>query len=110
MHGIYKRSKFVLRLIVKDEAYDHFFTFWVFLNTITLSLNAYGTSEEMNLFLDSTNSVFTWIFIMELFLKICGIGIKKYCDDTMNYMDGFIVLASIVELVYTAMASDEGGL
>lgn len=47
---------------------------------------------------------------MELFLKICGIGIKKYCDDTMNYMDGFIVLASIVELVYTAMASDEGGL
>lgn len=45
-----------------------------------------------------------------MFAKIGGIGIKKYCADTMNYMDGFIVMASIVELVYGAVAADEGGL
>jgi hypothetical protein len=100
LHGIYKRSRFTLRLIVKAEAYDHFFTFFVFLNTITLSLNSYGMSDTLENFLESTNIYFTTIFIVEMFAKIGGIGVKKYCADKMNYMDGFIVLASIFEMIY----------
>lgn len=42
-----------------------------------------------------------------MFVKITGIGIRKYLKDTMNYMDGLIVWASIFELLY--MSLGEGG-
>lgn len=45
-----------------------------------------------------------------MFAKIAGIGIKKYLADTMNWLDGFIVLTSIFELIYTAIAGDSGGV
>lgn len=35
-----------------------------------------------------------------MFLKILAIGIKKYFNDKMNYMDGTIVILSLVELVF----------
>ena len=50
------------------------------------------------------------IFIVEMFAKIIGIGINKYCEDKMNYMDGFIVLASIFEMVYTKIVSTGGSV
>ena len=110
LFGIHKRIKFITRSIVKNEAYDNFFTFFVFLNTITLSLNSYGMSEGLIEVLEITNNWFTGIFIVEMVVKIAGIGIKKYLADKLNYMDGFIVLASIFELIYTALQDGEGGL
>ena len=109
LFGIQKRTKSITRSIVKNEFYDHFFTFFVFLNTVTLSLNSYGMSEELEKFLGITNSYFTWIFIVELVLKIAGIGVNKYLADKLNYMDGFIVLASVFELVYEELTKGSGG-
>ena len=37
--GIKKRLRFIVRLHVKSDFYDNFFTFLVLLNTITLSMN-----------------------------------------------------------------------
>jgi hypothetical protein len=38
-------------------------------------------------------------------VKILALGIKKYCADRLNYLDGFVVLISIFEMIYTK-ASD----
>jgi hypothetical protein len=46
------------------------------------------------------NSYFTWIFIFELVTKVAAIGIKNYMSDTMNYLDGGVVLLSVVELIF----------
>lgn len=40
--GIIKRVRSIIRVHVKSDFYDNFFTFLVFLNTITLSMNKYG--------------------------------------------------------------------
>jgi hypothetical protein len=93
-----------------SEHYDNFFTFFVFLNTLTLAMEKYGLDAETEEFLEVTNIYFTWIFIYEMFAKIGGIGIKKYMADRMNWLDGFIVLTSIFEMVYTGIAGDSGGL
>jgi hypothetical protein len=69
LNGIVKRSRFTLRLFAKSDFYDNFFTFFVALNTITLSMGAYGISAERENFLDVTNIYFTWIFIAEMLLK-----------------------------------------
>ena len=106
--GLIKRARFVLRLIAKSDAYDNFFTFFVMLNTITLSMGGYGTTDERQEFLDITNTYFTWIFIVEMVAKQIAIGLNKYLAETMNWLDGFIVLSSIFELVYSAAIGGEG--
>ena len=103
-----KRSRFVLRLAAKSDFYDNFFTFFVALNTITLSLNSYGMSAEREAFLEVTNSYFTWIFIVEMVAKQMAIGINKYLAVTMNFLDGGIVCASIFELIYGGLVGGEG--
>ena len=35
-------------------------------------------------------------------IKMIGIGIKNYFKDLMNYLDGAIVILSIVELILNA--------
>jgi hypothetical protein len=57
--------------------------------------------------LDDSNEYFTWIFILEMTFKITGIGIAKYCADKMNYLDGFVVILSIFEMVTSAILQGE---
>jgi hypothetical protein len=97
--GLMKKARFIIRLHVKSDFYDNLFTFLVLLNTITLSMNQYPLTSQMESFLELTNSIFTWCFIYEMFVKILGIGIGKYVGDKMNWLDGGIVLISIFELV-----------
>lgn len=94
-----KRARFIVRLHVKSDFYDNLFTFLVLLNTITLSMNQYPLDAEMESFLELTNTLFTWAFIYEMFVKILGIGVKKYVADRMNWLDGGIVMVSIFELI-----------
>lgn len=39
-------------------------------------------------------------------LKLIGLGVKSYLKDSMNYLDGAVVILSIVEL---AFLSNSGG-
>ena len=50
--GLIKRVRSVIRVHVKSDTYDNFFTFLVLLNTITLSMNKYGQKAEMEAFLE----------------------------------------------------------
>jgi voltage-dependent calcium channel T type alpha-1G len=106
--GYSKRLRYSLRIFVKSDFYDNFFTFFVFLNTITLSLDSYGISQERKNFLNVSNTYFTWIFIVEMVLKQVAIGMSKYLADKMNWLDGFIVMASIFELIFNALVGGEG--
>lgn len=67
-----------------------------------MAMEAHGNSKEKNEFLESANYVFTWIFIVEMSLKLLAVGPGKYVAETMNILDGSVVLLSIFEL---AMAS-----
>ena len=45
------------------------------------------------------NEVFTWIFIVELTMKLLARGVKKYVSEKFNLLDGGVVLVSIVEMI-----------
>jgi len=87
--------------------FDNLMTFAVLLNTIVLSINHYGISDEVEEILNIFNSWFTQIFIVEMSLKLLALGVYKYCSDRMNYLDGSVVLISIFELIYTASAAGD---
>jgi hypothetical protein len=91
-----------LRIFEGNPLFDTSMTFAVLLNTIVLSLDRYGIDETTEGILNSFNSYFTYIFICEMGTKLLARGIKKYCADPMNGLDGFVVIMSIVELIFTA--------
>lgn len=57
----------------------------------------------METLLEIFNKYFTWIFIVEMTMKILAIGISKYISDKMNCLDGSVVLLSVIELVAEKM-------
>lgn len=64
-----------------------------------MSMQRYGQSAEEIALLDYINEWFTWIFIFEMSSKLLAIGIQKYLADKMNWLDGGVVMLSIVEIV-----------
>ena len=61
------------------------------------------------IFMEKLNTVLTWIFIVEMFIKLNAIGPKKYIADKMNWLDGFVVNLSIFEMLMAAFSGGAGG-
>ena len=49
--------------------------------------------------LDLMNQIFTWVFIVEMSMKLLARGPKKYVAERMNLLDGGVVILSIVEMI-----------
>ena len=71
----------------------------VLLNTIVMSMDRYDLEEYEKNILEDFNSFFTWIFIIEMSMKLTAIGPKKYVSEVMNIVDGSVVWLSIIEMV-----------
>jgi hypothetical protein len=94
-----------LKFVVMGDVFDKSMVISVTLNTVLMGMEKYGMTEEEKNFEEKANMIFTWIFIMEMSLKLVAIGFKKYADEAMNLLDGGIVLLSIVEM---CLASQKG--
>ena len=46
------------------------------------------------------NDIFTYIFSIEMCIKLLAYGIKGYVKDTINVFDGSIVIISLVEVIF----------
>jgi len=46
------------------------------------------------------NTFFTYLFIVELVMKLLALGPIKYLKDRMNHLDGAVVIISIIEMVF----------
>lgn len=50
---------------------------------------------------------FTWLFLVEMALKLIGMGIDGYTKDSMNLLDGFVCMISIIEIFMNTMNDSE---
>jgi hypothetical protein len=105
-----KKIQVSLKMIVKHKAFDSSMTLAVLLNTIVMGMEAHNMDPELKEFTEKANEWFTWIFIVELTLKMLAIGPKKYVADKMNWLDGGVVTISIIEMVMTAIGGQGGNL
>lgn len=106
--GTLKKARCLLKMVVKHEMFNSFMTFCVLLNTIVMGMDSYDMSEALINFTEEANSVFTWIFIAEMSMKILAVGPKKYLADKMNWLDGSVVSLSIIELLMAAAGGGGG--
>jgi len=54
--------------------------------------------------------MFSWIFTVEMIIKLVGLGIKEYVRDKFNLFDAFIVILSFVDnIMFYAVGSNASG-
>ena len=115
-------GRFLGRRFVTHKYFDYFITGCILINTITLSMDHYPVPDagkdyypadsEPEAFkaVESINMVLTYVFIVEMFLKLPALGPMGYASDPFNLFDAFIVTTSIVEIIMVAASdSEEGG-
>jgi Ion transport protein len=100
LHGIVKKARVVLKAFMNSQVVEHSMTCFVLGNTVVMSLDYYGAPQNIQDFTAAANTFFTLVFTIEMGLRIIAIGPAKWLADKMNYMDGTIVLLSLVELIF----------
>ena len=103
-----KRIRSIIKHFTRLNIFSVFLTSCVLVNTIGMAMVSYDIDEKTEADLEFMNSIFTWIFIVEMTLKLMAIGPKKYSGEVMNLLDGGVVTLSIVEIVMSAVGGGSG--
>ena len=98
--GAYILSRKYIKNFMMHILMENFLMMCVLGNTVVLALDG-SVSEEQEQTLDNINLVFTYIFGVEMVLKLYGYGPKGYAADAFNIFDGVIVIISFVDLIIT---------
>ena len=53
------------------------------------------------------NDIFTYIFSIEMCIKLLAYGIKGYVKDTINVFDGSIVIISLIEVIFIQVGDNK---
>ena len=103
--------KLYCQFLSHDSSFSQFITAIVLINCTVLALDYYNMPTCGALLsgcvLNSLNTICTLIFLLEMVIKLNGLGFKSYCADSFNIFDGTIVMLSVVEF---AIPGDGGGV
>ena len=78
-----------------------FITLLIIANTVVLALDKYPEDPQEKKISEILNEVFTWAFVIEMVIKLFGLGFKDYSKDSFNLFDALIVVLSIVDMILT---------
>lgn len=84
--------------LVRSKLFVVLVTACIFANTVTLAIEHHGMSASLAAVLNRCNIVFTLVFLVEMVLKLMGIGPYRYFLDAFNIFDFVVVMISMGEL------------
>ncbi|KAK3262426.1 hypothetical protein CYMTET_28720 [Cymbomonas tetramitiformis] len=87
-----------LYLLVNTVGFEWGIQFMILLNCTGMTLTYYGESEEYARLLEQVGSVFTYVFLLEMMLKMAALR-NDYFKDSWNCFDCAIVTTSCLELM-----------
>lgn len=71
-------------------------------------MEKYPEDEDLSEITSLLNDIFTFCFIVEMIIKLIGLGFREYARDSFNIFDAVVVILSIVDIVITSASdSDE---
>ena len=94
----------LLHYIVISNYFDVFIMVWIVLNMCQMAIDYEDASDTYELALYYINLCFTSIFTVEWILKLTAFGLN-YFTVTWNNFDFFVVLSSIIEILFSALSS-----
>ena len=98
-----------LPTIVSSRSFDRVAMGMVLVNTLVMCLPYAGMSDDYGALLAQASLWITWIFMLEMLLKLCGLGWSAYWSDGWNVLDGSIVSISVVEIIVSAYLPSDSG-
>ena len=91
--------------ITQSKIFTFFLSMCIILNTIVLGFDGYPAKVEVSILIEHINMFFILIFVIEMILKMLGIGLKMYFKDAANIFDFIVVAISMVDVVLLVMDS-----
>uniref|UniRef100_A0A1I8GKA7 Ion_trans domain-containing protein n=1 Tax=Macrostomum lignano TaxID=282301 RepID=A0A1I8GKA7_9PLAT len=104
------RLRILCQRIVTLKSFDYTVLFFIALNCITLAMERPSIPPDSieRQFLRISNNIFTWIFTVEMSLKVAAKGLvlgqHAYLKSGWNIMDGALVAVSLIDALITLIA------
>jgi len=92
------RTQSLAKMFVESDLFFTLITASIVANTLCLAMEYDGMSDKYSEVLEIFNLIFTIIFMLEMVLKLAGLGLRGYVEDRMNWLDAAIVIISVIEL------------
>ena len=93
-----------LYLIVKNRAFDVLVATIIGLNTILLAMDKYPIDPNQEKVIEYLNALFTIFFLIEMSIKMLGLGFESYLREKENIFDMLIVIVSMADLGFCTYA------
>lgn len=84
--------------VVDHRLFTRVVVFCIAANTLSMAAEHHGQPDELAQSVETTNSVFAFIFFAEVVLRVISVGPLTYFIDGFNVCDGIIVIMGIVEV------------
>ncbi|XP_036409855.1 voltage-dependent R-type calcium channel subunit alpha-1E-like isoform X2 [Megalops cyprinoides] len=89
-----------IRRMVKTDSFYWTVLGLVALNTICVAIVHHNQPDWLSVFLYYAEFVFLGLFLMEMFLKMYGLGLRLYFHSSFNCFDCGVIVGSIFEVVW----------
>eukprot|EP00958_Prasinococcus_capsulatus_P012482 scaffold1248_cov393-Prasinococcus_capsulatus_cf.AAC.4 len=100
---IYTQHK--CQTILNTKWFQPFILICIIASSLVLAVEHPGAPSHVREGTDVTLKVFTGIFLVEMIIKLCALGIRGYVKDRWNWLDGFIVVLSVVSDAFDLAAA-----
>ena len=80
----------------------------IIFNTVVLALDSYPIDPINHNLYDKINTALTWLFFIEMVLKITGLGVRMYARDRYNIFDSIVVVLTVAENIVDLSLTSEG--
>ena len=97
-----------LENIMTGSVVSNLSTTLVVFNILVMCMPYAGQPLAWEILSEGLSEWITWMFIVEMALKMIAMGCWKYWADGWNALDGVIVTLSIVEMLITILLADTG--
>jgi len=87
-----------VRQFVNSPPFNNFIMACICINTCFMASEHYEQPASLTKAQEFADFTFNFVYILELVLKLYGLGLEDYVSNPMNLFDGVLVLNSVVEM------------
>ena len=91
------------------NAFNVILTTCIILNTYLLAMDRHPIEKHQQRRLENFNVTLSVAFLVEMIVKITGLGVKDYAADSFNLFDGAVVVISVVDFILARLKVGFGG-
>lgn len=93
--------------LISSRVFSGFITLCILGNTVVLALDRYPIDSQQAQLQNYFNMAFSVVFILEMPIKLLGLGFRGYFQDAYNAFDCLIAVTSLVDILVSSLSRYE---